>query len=415
MKKSIITIGLAFLTVGAFAQKKEIKNALKATEAGKYSEAKNLLQSVESMVATEKDKVKADFYLAKGNAFMGDPKATTDNTSELVIAAKAFKKAIDLGEKDAEQKLALLKAKMINSAVEDQKASKFSEGSKKLIALYELDKSDTLSLYNAASLAVAGKDYDKALEYYLQLDEMGYEGTSTIYTAVNKETNEVESFANKNQRDIYLKSGTHIKPETKQSESKRPEIIKNIALIYVEQGNQEKAMTAIAKAKEESPNDTALLLSEADIYHKMDKMDKYSETVERVLEIEPNNPVLYYNLGVSSMSMGATQKAINYYKQAIKLDPDFTNAYVNLASAILDQEKPIVEEMNKLGMSDADTRKYNKLQEQRLELYKKAVPYLEKVLEKEEKGTGLRQQATQTLKQIYSLLGETQKAKALQD
>ena len=82
-----------------------------------------------------------------------------------------------------------------------------------------------------------------------------------------------------------------------------------------------------------------------------------------------------------------------------------------MAVVILSGEEKIVEEMNGLGMSSADNRRYDELKEERTNLYNTAIPYLEKSLELN--NTNLN--AAQTLMNIYSALGETDKYKAMKE
>lgn len=416
MKTKALTIGLSLIGIVAIAQKKEIRNAGKAVESGNYKEAKTLLNSVEGAVSNEKEKVQAEYYLTKGNAFLAAKNQAAVKTEDLVIAGNAFERAIELGEKeDGEKGLAEVRNALINSAIADQDKEKFSESADKLYAAYALNKQDTIYLFHAASSATTGKDYDNALNYYKELRDLNFTGIGTIYTAVNKETGEVESFDTKNRRDIYIKAGSHIKPSTVKEDSKRPIIVKNIALIYLQKDQKEKAMEAIQQAKKENPDDTQLMLTEADIYYNLGKMDKYSAVIEKVIEKDPNNATLYYNLGVTTGKMGDQEKAITYYKRAIELDPEMVNANINIASAILDKEKTIIEEMNGLGMSSADNKRYEELQKERSKLYENAAPYLEKVIEKESKESAEYKQSVQILTQIYGMLGETEKANALKD
>ncbi len=416
MKTKALTIGLSLIGIVAIAQKKEIRNAGKAVESGNYKEAKTLLNSVEGAVSNEKEKVQAEYYLTKGNAFLAAKNQAAVKTEDLVIAGNAFERAIELGEKeDGEKGLAEVRNALINSAIADQDKEKFSESADKLYAAYALNKQDTIYLFHAASSATTGKDYDNALNYYKELRDLNFTGIGTIYTAVNKETGEVESFDTKNRRDIYIKAGSHIKPSTVKEDSKRPIIVKNIALIYLQKDQKEKAMEAIQQAKKENPDDTQLMLTEADIYYNLGKMDKYSAVIEKVIEKDPNNATLYYNLGVTTGKMGDQEKAITYYKRAIELDPEMVNANINIASAILDKEKTIIEEMNGLGMSSADNKRYEELQKERSKLYENAAPYLEKVIEKESKESAEYKQSVQILTQIYGMLGETEKANALKN
>ena len=57
------------------------------------------------------------------------------------------------------------------------------------------------------------------------------------------------------------------------------------------------------------------------------------------------------------------------------------NAYLNLAVLKLDGEKELVESMNKLGNTPADLKKFNALKAKQAELYKSAIPHLEKAYE----------------------------------
>jgi tetratricopeptide (TPR) repeat protein len=271
--------------------------------------------------------------------------------------------------------------------------------------VYKMSPKDTLYLYYAASSAVTEQDFDTALDYYIQLKNLGYTGIQINYYATNKETGEEEAFSSKQTRDISLKIGTHSTPTDVKSESRAGEIVKNIALIYVSQGDNEKALGAMADARAENPDDLGLLLSEANVYLKMGNREKFKSLMEEATEKDPNNAELQYNLGVLAAEGGNTEESINYYEKAIKIDPGYVDAYTNLAVVILQGEAGIVEEMNNLGTSSADNKKYDELKEKRTELYKSAVPYLEKALEL--KKTNM--DAAKTLMNIYSALGETDK------
>ena len=67
------------------------------------------------------------------------------------------------------------------------------------------------------------------------------------------------------------------------------------------------------------------------------------------------------------------------------------------------------DEMNGLGSSAADDKKYEILQEDRLNLFRDATPYLKSVLEQEPNNIN----AAKTLMNIYSVLGDTANFKAL--
>jgi len=405
MKTKILAVSLLLAGSVVFAQKREIRDAEKAIENGQFSEAQTLLKSVESNIAGEKDRIKEDFYMAKGKAYMGK-QPQSQSMENMMIAGESFKMAKDLGNEDAGAELGKLRESLINSAIMDQKSKKYEAASQKLITSYNLNKNDTIHLYYAASNATQGKDYATALKYYEMLSDLGYVGSTTEYYAINKGTQEKERFSDKKQRDFYIKSGDYSSPSQETLPPKNAEITKNIALIYIQQGEKDKAMEAIESAKAANPGDASLMLAEADIYYKAGNVEKYSEIVEKVIEQDPTNADLYYNLGVTAMQMDAPEKAIKYYKSAIEVNPKMTNAYINLANTILSKEKTIIDEMNGLGMSKADTKRYDELQKERSEIYEQGLPYLEKAVDIEPNN----KEAIQTLVNIHGILGNEEKA-----
>ncbi len=408
MKTKILTITLSFLTLVAIAQKKEIRDAGKAIDKENYAEAKTLLTQAEPNLSEANSNYQADFYLYKGQAYLGSGENIP--VADLMTAAEAFKKAQELGSDEAADGMANITNSLVQSAIKDQNAEKYDKASEKLYAGYQLNSKDTLYLYYAASNSVNAGDYDTALKYYEELKGLGYTGIETQYIAVNKETGE-EEVMSKIQRDLMVKSGDYLNPEDRIIPSKEGEIAKNIVLIYMEQGKNDKAIAAIDAAKLANPEDISLLQTEADLYYQLGDREKYRTLMEAMVENDPNNPTIYYNLGVTSYEIGNIEAAVKYYNKALELNPKLTEARLNIAAAILSGEAGIVEQMNSLGLSKADTKKYDELAAQRKGLYKEALPYLEKVMENDPENV----EAIRTTMNIYYQLGEAEKAAVLQE
>jgi tetratricopeptide (TPR) repeat protein len=185
--------------------------------------------------------------------------------------------------------------------------------------------------------------------------------------------------------------------------NQQQEIYKNIALIYIQQDKKEEALNFLKVAQRENPNDVNLLLTEANLQYKLGNTYEFIRILERASQKDPNNAELCYNLGVISYESNDFISAKNYYEKTIKLDPNYINAYINMSALILQGETEIINEMNSLGGSKADDKRYNVLKDQRLGLYRSAVPYLEKAIQID-KGN---RSAINTLMNIYSILGET--------
>jgi len=408
--KSLLLAALSFSAV-TFAQKREIKSAEKTVESGSYAEAQTEINGLESMMGQMDEKEKEYYYFVKGRAYLGGE--DNKNAEDLLKAMEAFTKVSEFndGDKYGDDATTYKQTAMnavISSAVDDQNAQKYDEAATKLYTLYTLTPKDTSYLYFAASNAVNGQNFDTALDYYGQLKDLGYTGIETKYTAKNKESGEVESFPSEQQRDLFVKSGTHEDPKTEVTESRSGEIAKNIALIYVQEGEDEKALTAIQDALSENPDDDALLRSAADVYLKMGMTDEYEAAMNKVIAKDPNNPGLYFNLGVGAANAGNAEKALGYYKKALEIDPNYAGANLNIAALMLGQDKEIIEQMNSLGNTKADNKKYEELKDKRLQLYKDAIPYLEKATSGETPNI----EAVRTLYNIHVQLGNDEEAKA---
>ncbi len=404
--KFLFAIAIAISTM-TFAQKREVKAVEKAIKSGSYNEAKSLLAEAEALMSEMDEKTKEKYMLLKAQAYLG---VNNSNTEDLEKAAEAFKALEGTKyEDDGVAGLQNIVLSYVNNAVEDQNTQNYTGAANKLAEAYSMSKKDTIYLYYAASNAINAKDYDSALNYYTELKDLNFQGREEILTAVNAETGEVEDFANDGERKVAILSKTHINPSVRYTDAKSAEIAKNIALIYMSQNDNEKALEAMADARAENPDDILLLRSEADIYLKMKRMDKYQEVITEVLKREPDNAELYYNLGVSADQQGKKDEAVEFYKKAIELKSDYASAYNNIAVLTLSVEKGIVDEMNSLGTSKADFEKYDKLKEKRQEVYRNAAPYLEKALEARPDYL----EVARSLYAIYEQLGQTSKADAL--
>ena len=396
-------MALAFsVSAFSFAQKKELKAVEKAIKSENYAEAKSALKLAEALLPEMDGKLKAQYYyLYAKSLYAGGAGSNSDIDAALESLGKV--------DESYTNESAELKQAMVNGLISKGNAAyekkDFSIASKHFENAYKASTKDTLFLYYAAATAVNVPEYDRALKLYEQLKDLGYTGIETEFYATNVETNQEEKFANKNMRDIQVKTKQFINPGERITESKKPEIVKNIALIYVSQGNNEKAIEAMKAARQESPDDINLILSEANVHYKMGNTEEFKALLQKATEMDPANPELQYNLGVISGESNHPEEALAYYKKTIELDPKYVNAYINLAALTLAKEEVIIKEMNGLGSSKKDDLRYDELREQRQELYKSAIPYLEKALELDSKNLS----AAKTLMNIYSILGEKAK------
>ncbi|WP_375239638.1 tetratricopeptide repeat protein [Aurantibacter sp.] len=405
-KQIIVALALSF-SLYTFAQKKEVKSFEKAVKSENYTEAKSMISQLEPMVSSMDDKLKAKYYLNKAKALYSNgniqPQDIDTALESLTNAEGEYKPEVSQIRSMAEQAL-LQKA---NTAYT---AQNYSVAAKGFATLYKVVPSDQSYMYYAAQSALQAKDYNAALGYFITLKEIGYTGVGTQYLAINKETGE-EEILSQATRDSYVKIGTHIKPTERKTESKEAEVVKMIALLYIQKGENEKALEAINDARAKNPDDANLIVSEANIYIKLKQEDKASELFKQALTKDPNNADLTYNVGVLAMSSNKLDDAKTYFEKALSIDSSYENAALNLSSLFLKKGEVIVKEMNGLGNSNADFKKYDALKIERKLIYEKGAMVLENFLEKNPNSKNV--DTLNQLKNIYSALGETAKVKAI--
>ena len=410
MKKQILLVALFCLSAIAFGQKKEIKKAERALNSGNASEAISLIGQAESLLGSADAETKTKFYVLKGKAYLAE--AGTADYAKLKTAAESFKMAGEMSPKgknatDLSVGKQNLRVALVNSAYEDSKSKNYMVASEKLFLSYEIEK-DTSDLYYAAGNAVNAQNFPVALKHYKSLLDMGYTGIKKEWVAVVVETGEEAVFASEADRNTNMLTGKYTKPSERMSKSVQSDLLEKVTRLYIETGEDEKALELMKEARQANPDDIGLVQAEASLALKMGDMAKYSSLMEEVVKSDPNNPELYYNLGVSSTDIGQTEKAEEYYRKALSLDPKYTNAKINLAQLILFGETAIIEEMNSLGQSSADFKRYDELKMKQEELYKKALPFLEDAMVDRPKNIGL----VRTLWNIYGRLGMSDKEAA---
>ena len=403
MKNKFAILAAFMISVCAFAQKEELKTLKKIYAKEQISdkemlEYKSALSQAESSLASaaEADRVYINFYkamapLLESTIAMSKPGATPQmalkyiNSSTISMLSSALPAVVDYEKKsgkmiytkDIEETVMSFSSQLLSYATLLGNQKNYKEAATVTYSVYMLDKTKPDNLYNASVYAVAGGDYDAALKYYDELKAIKYSGEGTIYSAKSLASGVEDSFSTKAERDKMISMKTHSTPTEEKLPSKRGEIYKNIALILVQKGKVDEAKAAIAEAKLANPDDTSLLLTEADLYLTLKDNETYKRLITQVLEKNPNDVDLVYNLGVVNLQAEQFTDAETYFKRALEIDPKYLNAHINLSAIKLKADKKLVDEMNNLGTTTKDNKRYEVLKKERDALFKSALPHLE--------------------------------------
>ena len=134
----------------------------------------------------------------------------------------------------------------------------------------------------------------------------------------------------------------------------------------------------------------------------MGDKDKFKALMAEAANVAPDNPDLFYNIGVINMEQGNIEEAREAYKKAIAINPGYVNAQLNLSTTYVNEGNILIDEMNSLGNSKADIARYDELKEQKDSLFRDGAIILEDAIKVNADNQGILTQ----LKNIYGALGD---------
>ncbi|NET07413.1 MAG: tetratricopeptide repeat protein [Symploca sp. SIO2B6] len=129
----------------------------------------------------------------------------------------------------------------------------------------------------------------------------------------------------------------------------------NLGYTLQQQGKWEQALACYQKALEVQPDCIEADVNWANALHALGKLPSEKQT---------HYAALNHDLGVSQKQAGALKNAINYYRQAIALQPSLALAHYNLGVAFQEQgklEEAIDSYQQALELNASDAEVYNKL------------------------------------------------------
>lgn len=385
MKRNILFLLIMLVAGVAFGQKKpKINKALKAVQEGELAEAREI---IDAAIEHPKTKDDPETWYYRGLIY-----AAIDTTSKpeyqdfqpdpLITSVEAFKKADELNGKDKElyisgpnglpvlksQHEQMLWAHYLNEGVVAFQGGEELNAAKAFERCQLVMPQDTTCVFYSGLAYQGAQDYDKAAEKFQYLiDELDH-----------------------HDKDIYN------------------------SLIYIESSireNDEKALEYIRKARNRWPDQLDLAKTEINALIRMERIEEAKAELESAIEAEPDNPDLYFSLGVMYQELENNKEAVSAYEQAIEADENHFNSLFNLAVIHFNDAVETIKEKNNLGFSTADKKKEKELAKQANEKLKKALPYWEKIIELDPKN----RTALEQLRFIYAQLRMPEKVQEMQN
>ena len=393
MNKKVIFLSTGIMmSVAAFAQKDKLKEATKqletATASGQlkqeelattaFSKAK---EAIDLAAVNPDTKDKPETWQTKAGIYIGmqgSPKLNADNPYKEGIVA--LKKAIELNPKlgsDPQmiQWMANGAFYGYNDAINDFNASKYE------------------SSYNTfkQSADLLGPDKDKRFILIPEVDTIRaksimFAGRNAYYAALAPNAgNKSEMLSNAVVNLNSSKSSPYITNE------ERVNVYLNLSQAYEAQGDKTNQTAILKEALGKYPDDKNLKNMDLNMSIAGGSKDEAMQKMQAAADKEPNNADYQMNLGMlyydaaypkggatSAKSAEYATKSEAAYAKAVSIDPNNGTYNFQLGSFYYNNASRIIGEMNNLGTSKADQVKYDDLNKQKDEMFKKSLPYLEK-------------------------------------
>lgn len=163
-------------------------------------------------------------------------------------------------------------------------------------------------------------------------------------------------------------------------------------------GDREGAMELLTEGTKKFTDNSEILIELINYYLQDSKLIEALDLIDKAIELQPENDMLHFVKGDAYEKSGKLEEAQAEYEIAVEKNPDNVQAIYNIGVMYFNKANVIVKEMNELGIND--NVKYDELNAQRKDLYRKAKPFFEQVLEKDPEDVG----STKALNKINATL-----------
>ena len=283
----------------------------------------------------------------------------------LAKAAEAYKKAGELDVKGSKSKdimagLANVASKYIDDGMncyqfgDLAKASQLFEKAANVSAIAPLSKVDTTALYNAAYTAWAGKDYERAKNFFEKCLDANY----------------------------YYEGG---------------EVFAKLGDVYTNLGDAKKGAEILEKGFVKFPQSQSILIGLINYYMTSgEDTDRLFTLIDEAKKNEPDNASLYYVEGNIYKELKNVEKAVESYYKCAEINPEYEFGFIG--AGILYYELAI--ELQEKASNEYDDKKYNELVGQLEQALKNALDPFEKAYAVS-KDDQLKVSVAEYLKNIY--------------
>jgi len=158
----------------------------------------------------------------------------------------------------------------------------------------------------------------------------------------------------------------------------------------------DKSIVTLEEGLKKYPENSDMQVARTSAYIGAGRIAEAIEASKILVDNEPNNKIYRYNYGVLLLNAERYSEAETQLLEALKIDPEYENAIYNLGVTYVKWGTAMNKEAEQKGTISEDYKKK----------YEAALPYLEKVVEKDATNVAI----WELLGKVYSVLGMTDDA-----
>jgi len=365
MKKfNVLLIFLMISSMVAFSQSKpKIEKAKILLDKNEIAEAKTI---IDEAIVYEKtmDKVKTWYYrglIYEAIYVSEDPAIQGLSEDPFSESAKAYMKVKEM---------------------ENESGTYYIFADQRITSLYS-------TAFNAAAEAYQNEEYEKAIENFNRV-KMVFPNDTTAWMYAGYAANQMDNV------ELALENFEYL------ADNKMADVNVHRNIIYMYRAvvkDTSKAITAAEKARTQFPDDHDLKQDEISLLIISKRIDQAKDKLTAAIENDPDDAILYYEMGYIYDASDKIDEAIEWYKKSVEKDPEFFDALYNLG---VDYYNKGAEILRKAQDMDLDTyqKEGKKVEEQANEVFNVALPYFERAHEVKPDDI----LTLETLQTLYSLM-----------
>ncbi|NNF01069.1 MAG: tetratricopeptide repeat protein [Bacteroidia bacterium] len=362
---------LCFVAVAATvnAQKAKVTSAYMYMNSDQLDKAK---VAIDEAVMHEKSMNMAKAWFYRGEIYIkikNSPEFSSIAPKATAEAYKSFQKVKELDEKGYyKPDIAKYMPFLINGTFEDGVKQFNAKDYTNALASFEtvllMSPTDSLAMLNAAFAAERSGDNESAKKHYSKLIEMKFDDVR-VYS--------------------YL------------------------ATIQQKEGDEEAAMKTIKEGRIKYPEDQNLIIQELNFFLGKDNQEEALASIDIAISKDPTNAQLHFAKGTLLDKAGKLEGAVVSYKDAIKNDDKYFDAYYNLGGLYFNQGAELYNAANDIPPNKL--KEYQAAKAKFEAKFKEAMPYLEKAHELKPDDFD----TMNSLKQLYARTGDNDKYATIKD